>query len=137
MGYTHNHAIFALLCAAAIRVTAQVDEHIDMDMGQMTSSPSPSPSLPPNKNFDLYDEPNYASHEGFAGMMVAHVLFMIVAWFFVLPVGKLKCAIYCRDETDSNRRYVQHCSFEDGSSCAAAFSGVQWVGCSGWDHLQY
>lgn len=88
MGSTTYKAALTLLSITVAVTRAHGDGHMDMSMGDITSSPSSTPSLPSHRNFDLWDEPNYASHEGYGGLMMAHILFMILAWFFVLPVGE-------------------------------------------------
>lgn len=31
--------------------------------------------------------PSYYSHSEFSGLMLAHIAFMTIAWFFILPIG--------------------------------------------------
>lgn len=56
-------------------------------MGGMSHNASATVVLDPNRNFDLFDAPSYASLEGTSTMMVAHIGLMTLAWFFVLPFG--------------------------------------------------
>lgn len=79
-------AASALLCALAVVASAHGDEN--MNMGEAESAPVPSPTPSGQKNYDLYDEPNYFSLDAHSGLMMAHIGFMILAWFFVLPIGK-------------------------------------------------
>lgn len=77
-------AVVAVLLLAATRAVAHGDEHSgmsDMDMNMNTTSPATSQDA-------LYSLPSYAGLEQHSSMMLAHILFMTVAWFFVLPVGK-------------------------------------------------
>lgn len=37
---------------------------------------------------DPYNDPTYAGLSAHSGMMMAHIAFMVLAWFFILPVGK-------------------------------------------------
>ena len=57
-------------------------------MGSGHITPSTNATLDPNRNYDFFDDPNYFRLEAYSGLMVAHIGFMILAWFFVLPVGK-------------------------------------------------
>ncbi len=33
-------------------------------------------------------QPNFFSHSEFSGLMLAHIVSMTIAWFFVLPIGE-------------------------------------------------
>lgn len=37
---------------------------------------------------DPYNDPSYAGLSSHSGMMMAHIGLMVLAWFFILPVGK-------------------------------------------------
>ncbi len=37
-------------------------------------------------------QPSYFSHSGFSGLMLAHIVSMTIAWFFILPIGELRCS---------------------------------------------
>lgn len=73
-------------------VVAHGDGHegmnMDMEMASEaatgTALPRPSPT-----DYDLWDIPSYAGLSSHRSSMVAHVAFMVLAWFFVLPVGTL------------------------------------------------
>ena len=32
--------------------------------------------------------PSYFSHSDFSGLMLAHIISMTIAWFFILPIGE-------------------------------------------------
>ena len=66
--------------------TAQGDRAMNMVSGDTT--PSTNATLDPNRNYDFFDDPNYFRLEAYSGWMVAHIGFMILAWFFVLPIGR-------------------------------------------------
>ena len=40
--------------------------------------------------------PSYFAHSGLSGLMLAHIAFMTIAWFFVLPIGEPHT--WCREE---------------------------------------
>ncbi|KAK5957619.1 hypothetical protein OHC33_000806 [Knufia fluminis] len=68
-----------LLCAFAALAAGHGDEH-------MNPANSTSTSDQP-KNYNLFDEPSYAGLEAHSGLMLAHIGFEVLAWFFVLPIG--------------------------------------------------
>ena len=37
---------------------------------------------------DLYDVPSYAGLSAHSSWMLAHILLMVLAWFFILPIGE-------------------------------------------------
>lgn len=37
-------------------------------------------------------QPSYFAYSDFSGLMLAHIVSMTIAWFFILPVGKLYCS---------------------------------------------
>jgi hypothetical protein len=77
----------AVLLHIATRVLAhghEEDGKMDMDMG-MTK-----PNIPPV--LDPLDPENMATYAGLdqhRGAILLHITFMVLAWFFVLPIGKL------------------------------------------------
>lgn len=90
MGYLKAQTAALLLCASAAVVYAHGgSDNMDMDMGTSSAHeiPTPTPSLDPNRNYNLYDEPNYHALGAYSGLMVAHIGFMILGWFFILPIG--------------------------------------------------
>lgn len=60
-----------------------------MEMGSMSNSTS-SNSIDPNDPFYL---PSYAGLEAHSGSILAHVAFMVAAWFFLLPIGEYSCPL--------------------------------------------
>lgn len=78
-----QHA-FLLLCAGASVVLAHGSE--DMNMDGMNSEPTPPVNHEPH---DLFDLPSYIGLDTYSGLMLAHIVFMVLSWFFVLPLGKL------------------------------------------------
>jgi len=89
MGYPKTTRAALLLCALAALAAGHGDEHMDMGMDhvEQTSNLTSIPDRP--KHYNLYDEPNYASLEAHSGLIMAHIAFEVLAWFFVLPIGKL------------------------------------------------
>ena len=39
-------------------------------------------------NVDLFDQPSYSGLSQHSGMLLAHVVLMVLAWMFVLPLGQ-------------------------------------------------
>jgi len=89
MEYPKTTRAALLLCALAALAAGHGDGHMDMSMDhvEQTSNPTSAPNSP--KHYNLYDEPNYASLEAHSGLMLAHIVFEVLAWFFILPIGKL------------------------------------------------
>jgi hypothetical protein len=54
-----------------------------MDMGSMSNS-STAGSVDPNDPWLL---PSYSGLEAHSGSLLAHVVFMVAAWVFLLPIG--------------------------------------------------
>lgn len=75
-----------LLCASTSFVHAHGgSEHMDMNMETSASHQHKTSNSTPGH--DWYSEPNYASLEPHSGLIMAHIGLMVLAWFFILPVG--------------------------------------------------
>ena len=74
-----------LLLLASVAVEAHGHDNTDMsNMARgVPSNTTTSIGMP-----DLYGEPNYASLEAKSLWMFGHISFMVLAWFFTLPIGK-------------------------------------------------
>lgn len=93
MGSFRSQTAALLLCAFALLVSGHGDEHMDMDMGTNTGSMAHNTSLTTSgqpKFHELYEEPNYFRLESYSGLMLGHILFMVMAWFFILPIGQYR-----------------------------------------------
>jgi hypothetical protein len=81
---SHPGVATLLLLLASI-VGAHRDEKIrrsDMaDNGTTTFAPSNT------TEHNLYSMPSYASFSEHSGIMAGHIIFMVLAWFFILPIG--------------------------------------------------
>lgn len=80
-----------LLLASVALVSAHGDEHSDMNMGVEMGGMSHSANSTPTSGGEynpFYDEPSYFGLESYSGLMLGHILFMVLAWFFILPIGK-------------------------------------------------
>lgn len=75
--------VAAVLLQIALLVAAHGDEGHDgsmnMDMGGKVNQTDEWP--------EPYDDPNYARFPGYSTWLLLHVIFMVVSWVFVLPVG--------------------------------------------------
>lgn len=73
----------ALLLQLASTVSAHGHDNdmngMDMGSGEPTTQEA---------EHDPYNDPSYAGLSAYSGMMMAHIGLMVLAWFFVLPVGK-------------------------------------------------
>lgn len=90
MGPIQAHAVALFFCASAAVVYAHGGaEKMDMDMStdHTHKALNSTPILDPNRNWNRYDDPNYASLEAHSSLMMAHIGLMVLGWFFVLPVG--------------------------------------------------
>ncbi|KAL2430267.1 putative membrane protein C3B8.06 [Exophiala dermatitidis] len=76
-----RYTLAAVLLQLAVLAAAHgSDEHSSMDMAE------PQEKKPMDDN-DLYNLPSYAGLGQHGNMILAHIILMVVAWFFVLPVG--------------------------------------------------
>jgi len=88
MGCLRTQTAALLLFALAALAAGHGEENTNMAMRSINYTAN-STSVPDRGwNYNLFDEPNYASLEAHSSLMVAHIAFEILAWFFVLPVGK-------------------------------------------------
>lgn len=46
---------------------------------------------------DLWGLPSYSQLSAHSGMMLAHIILMVLAWFFILPIGKWNGLIWLYD----------------------------------------
>jgi len=77
-------ACAVLLGLAPLTVAHGHDEEMKMDMGEPAIS-RPTIPLPSASAAGLGSYFQYGEH---SGLMFAHILLMVVAWVFVLPVGE-------------------------------------------------
>ena len=92
MVYTHK-----LNLAAALAVSRLVPHVLAHGHGDSLAAEAPSGShglfsngTSASLNMTLPQIPeSYFSYPERSGWMLAHVIFMTIAWFFVLPIGKL------------------------------------------------
>ena len=77
----------AALLRFAWRVAAQAhDEHDSYDMDDMKLCAGHPPAT--KSEVDKYSLPNYFSLDKHSNMMLAHIVLMVLAWFFILPIGE-------------------------------------------------
>jgi hypothetical protein len=78
-------AVAAVLLGLASQALAHGDdENAGMHMGEGESPEAPKLHELP----DYYSFPSYAGLGTHGKMMLAHIVLMVLAWFFVLPIGK-------------------------------------------------
>lgn len=123
-----------LLQLASLALAHGGDEHNGMDMGDMMK-PEPHESQPGDPA-DPYNMPSYAGLGMHSGMILAHIILMVLAWFFILPIGT--SVRHCAEgkTTDRNsRRRLQHHSIQTHSSCPVPLPRGQWPGSFVWDNI--
>ena len=87
-------SVAALLLVLASIITAHGDdEHTSMDMGagmnmSMGGKSNTTMPLDPERNYNQYDVPSYSGLDVHTGLLLAHVVFVVLAWVFVLPIGE-------------------------------------------------
>lgn len=74
---------------------------MEMDMGQGHSHGHGDAA--PKPSHDAYPE-SYFSHPELQGVLYAHIAVMVLAWVFVLPVGKRQCFFF--DQTPRNMQVL-------------------------------
>ncbi|KIV82089.1 hypothetical protein PV11_04223 [Exophiala sideris] len=72
-----------LLRLAALTLAHGDDAHSEGDMSGMDIAKAPSGDGLP----DYYAMPSYAGLGMHGNMMMAHIILMVLAWFFILPIG--------------------------------------------------
>jgi len=88
MGCLRPDGAALLLCALAALAAAHGEEHTNMALGSMNQTTNSTSDADPDRNYNLFDKPNYASLEVHSSSMLAHIAFEVLAWFFVLPIGE-------------------------------------------------
>lgn len=88
MGFSRQTIAAALLNLALVVLAHGDDEHGGMDMGNVSNSEVPHKSSG-SKEINNYDAPSYYGLESHGTTMLAHIVLMVAAWFFILPLGKL------------------------------------------------
>ena len=88
---TLARALLLLLVASAILVHAHEDS-ISTEVGTVSCTQSHNATLSPNITVP-FDPQSYFTYGNYSGMMLAHIAFMTVGWFFVLPVGMFKLEV--------------------------------------------
>jgi hypothetical protein len=86
-------AAAVLLHLAAVAHAHGHDDGMDMDIA--ASKPQQE-----HNDDDPYNLPSYAGLAEHQGLLLAHIALMVVAWFFVLPIGKYHPAAH------SQRDYI-------------------------------
>jgi Domain of unknown function (DUF2427) len=83
-------ALRYFLAASLLQVTTFVVAHghdshgeMGMEMGQKSNA-TMSISVDPNDPWYL---PSYSGLQAHSGFIMAHIAFMVAAWFFLLPIG--------------------------------------------------
>lgn len=61
---------------------------VDMDMGDM-KMPQAHKDQVGTQEINNFDAPSYYGLDSHANMMMAHIVLMVAAWFFILPLGKI------------------------------------------------
>lgn len=94
--------IVALLLPLISLAIAHDDNTKDaMEMGSIHNLTMPSPLD------ELHSLPSYAGHEAYSGLMLAHIVFEIFAWLFVLPIGTYSCKWMAQITLTGARDHVQ------------------------------
>lgn len=94
-----------LLQLASLALAHGGDEgHGDgMDMGDMKEPEAHGDGS--GKEIDHYDDPSYAGLGMHGNMILAHIILMVLAWVFILPIGMSVKRIREMD-TNGHRRHV-------------------------------
>lgn len=82
---SRNTIAAVLLHLALLAVAHGDDEHMAMDMGNGKGAEAHEKK--PLDDNDLYNLPSYAGLGMHGNMIMAHIVLMALAWFFVLPIG--------------------------------------------------
>ena len=58
------------------------------NMAHLTSTPSAAAL-----NSSVAEQQSYFTFPGYGGLMLAHIAIMVIAWFFILPIGESVCTL--------------------------------------------
>ena len=99
MVYTQGFSNLAalLLLGAVPLALAHGDESNESGMGGMGAKMAQltSTSSVAALNSSTVDQQSYFTYQKHGGLMLAHIALMIVAWFFVLPIGEYIQILVC------------------------------------------
>lgn len=84
MGLSRLTVAAALLSIVSLTLAHGGDEGHGMDMKKPEHLPGNGGEVDP------YDMPSYASLDQYQTQILCHVVFMVLAWFFILPIGEYK-----------------------------------------------
>ena len=76
----------ALLQLASTVIAHGHDEHGSNDIADIKMGAAHHSSS--SEGVDKYSLPNYFGLDKHSSMMLAHIVLMVIAWFFILPTGK-------------------------------------------------
>lgn len=86
MGFSRITIAAGLLSLASIALAHGDDEHNGMDMGDM-NKPEGHSEQSSSKEINNYDAPSYYGLDSYRNLILAHIVLMVAAWFFILPIG--------------------------------------------------
>ena len=99
MVHTQGFSILAalLLLGAVPLALAHGDESNESGMGGMGAEMAhlASASSVAALNSSTVEQQSYFTYQRYGGLMLAHIALMIVAWFFVLPIGEYFQILAC------------------------------------------
>ena len=75
-----------LLQIASLVASHGGDAHQGMDMGDTTKPEDPGNGS--GTEGDSFPIPSYAGLDMYGGLILAHIILMVLAWVFILPIGK-------------------------------------------------
>ncbi len=104
-----------LLLGAVPLALAHGDESNESGMGGMGAEMAhlTSASSVAALNSSTVEQQSYFTYQSYGGLMLAHIALMIVAWFFVLPIGEYIQILACFNcPLTFHRRSAQRRSFE-------------------------
>lgn len=56
---------------------------------ELDASPSPPTLDLPGMNSSVARPQSYFTYPADSGLLTAHIILMVIAWFFILPIGKI------------------------------------------------
>jgi len=86
MGFSRIVLAAGLLSLASVVIAHGDEEHNGMDMGDM-NKPEAHSEQSGSKEINNYDAPSYYGHDSYQNLIMAHIVLMVAAWFFILPIG--------------------------------------------------
>lgn len=117
-GRTASLRALALLCLAAIALAHGDDTAMDMDTGHTghdlpatAIATATAPTTITASAVPSSEPESYFAHPQHSGVILGHIVLMVLAWFFILPIGSYMraCQVKRRKKKTENKARRKDC----------------------------